>query len=265
MTTLDAARLREIYDERMRDYVGKLPAGVTVERDGPLLRYLGFGRGGFILYRDLAGLRGAELDELIARQVRYFTERGMSFEWKLYGHDEPADLADRLLAQGLRPEELEAVVIGPVAPLAAAPAPDIPGVRLREVTERADLDRIAMLEEQVWNDGSIDWMADALERELRGDPESLLIVVAEADDRVVSAGWTRYSPGTEFAGLFGGSTLLEYRGRGIYKAIVAHRARRAAERGYKYLQVDASPDSRPILQRLGLVQVATTTPYIFRP
>jgi hypothetical protein len=31
----------------------------------------------------------------------------------------------------------------------------------------------------------------------------------------------------------------------------------------RYLYVDASPDSRPILERLGFVVVTTTTPYVW--
>src|SRR2546423_9441704 len=61
--------------------------------------------GGFVDYRDLAGLEGAQLEELIARQVHVFAERGEHFEWKLHGHDRPADLADRLRAAGFVPEE----------------------------------------------------------------------------------------------------------------------------------------------------------------
>jgi GNAT superfamily N-acetyltransferase len=67
--------------------------------------------------------------------------------------------------------------------------------------------------------------------------------------------------GTEFAGLWGGGTLPEWRGRGVFRALVAHRARLAADRGFRYLQVDATPDSRPILERLGFVVLATTTPF----
>ncbi|NUR52462.1 MAG: GNAT family N-acetyltransferase [Hamadaea sp.] len=263
---LDAGRLREIYDAQLRAHVPeRLPAGVTVDRDGPLVRFFGTGRSGYLTYRDLGGLDGDELDELIERQVRAFTDRGEEVEWKLHGHDRPADLADRLVAHGFRPEVQETVVIGPAGPLAAAPLREIPGVRLREVTARADLDRIAGMEEEVWGDGSRDYLAEMLDKELTADPDGLLVVVAEADDRVVCAGWTRYVPGTEFATLWGGSTLPEYRGRGIYKAIVEHRARRAIERGYSLLQVDCSPDSRPILERVGLIPVATTTPYMFRP
>ena len=41
--------------------------------------------------------------------------------------------------------------------------------------------------------------------------------------------------------------------------------RLAAARGYRYLQVDASPDSRPILERLGFIRLARTTPYVWEP
>jgi hypothetical protein len=51
----------------------------------------------------------------------------------------------------------------------------------------------------------------------------------------------------------------------VYRALVAHRARLAAERGFRYLQVDATPYSRPILARLGFAQLTTTTPYVRRP
>jgi GNAT superfamily N-acetyltransferase len=68
--------------------------------------------------------------------------------------------------------------------------------------------------------------------------------------------------GTEFASLWGGGTVRAFRGRGIYRALVAHRARLAAERGFRYLQVDASAESRPILERLGFVQLTTTTPCV---
>jgi hypothetical protein len=75
----------------------------------------------------------------------------------------------------------------------------------------------------------------------------------------------RMIPETEFCGLWGGSTLAEYRRQGLYRASVGYRARLALGRGYRFVRVDASPNSRPILQRLGLHQVATTTPYILDP
>ena len=36
-------------------------------------------------------------------------------------------------------------------------------------------------------------------------------------------------------------------------------------RGFRFLEVDASSDSRPILERLGFSAVTTTTPYVWSP
>jgi ribosomal protein S18 acetylase RimI-like enzyme len=85
------------------------------------------------------------------------------------------------------------------------------------------------------------------------------------DAEVVSAAWVRFHPGSEFASLWGGSTLPQWRRRGIYRELVRRRALEAADRGFRYLQVDASDDSRPILERLGLVKITETTPYVWKP
>ncbi|MFG1655540.1 GNAT family N-acetyltransferase [Micromonospora chersina] len=265
MTDLDARSLRDAYDTQIRPEIpDPLPAGVTVDRDGPLVRILGLDHRGFITYRTLDGLAGADLDALIARQVEFFRARGEGAEWKLNGHDEPADLGDRLRAAGFVPEDLETVVVGPVAALAAA-VPVLPeGVRLREVTSREDLERIAAMEEAVWNEDR-SHLVTGLAKEVEADPQSITIVVAEAGDTVVSAGWVRYLRNTGFATLWGGSTLPEWRRKGVYRALVAYRARLAEQRGKTLVQVDCSPDSRPILERLGLVAVTTTTPYVYTP
>jgi GNAT superfamily N-acetyltransferase len=63
--------------------------------------------------------------------------------------------------------------------------------------------------------------------------------------------------------LWGGGTLPGQRGQGIYRALVAYRARLAADRGYHYLYLDASPDSQPIMARLGFTRLARTTPYLW--
>jgi GNAT superfamily N-acetyltransferase len=261
----DPSTLLAAYDAQLRAHVpDPLPAGASVEGDGPLLRFVGMDGGGFVTYVNLDGLAGEDLDALISRQRDFFADRGERVEWKLHGHDQPADLPQRLRAAGFEPQEQETVVVGPVAPLAAT-MPVLPeGVRLREASARADLDRIARMEEAVWNDDR-GWLADGLEKEIAADPQGVTVLVAEAGDELVSAGWVRYMSGTGFATLWGGSTLPQWRGRGIYKALVVHRARLADQRGYAYLQVDASDDSRPILERLGFVPITTTTPYVFSP
>ena len=260
----EVTALLAAYDKQLRGQLSdQLPEGMHGERDGPLVRLVGAKHGGFVDYRDLGGLEGAEVDELIARQVRVFAERGEHFEWKLHAHDRPADLAQRLRAAGFVPEAVETVMIAPVAAVAAEPClPE--GVRLREVSDRADLDRIEVLEEAIWRDNR-GWLADSLEAERTVDPDALTIVIAEAGDAPVCAGWVRFARGTEFATLWGGGTLPAWRSRGIYRAIVAYRANLAVLRGFRYLQVDAMDNSRPILERLGFIAVTTTTPFIWSP
>jgi GNAT superfamily N-acetyltransferase len=259
----DHVALLGAYDAQLRAHVhDRLPDRVRVERDGPLLRTVGFGGRGMVEYRDLDGLDGGEIDDLIARQVRVFAERGETVEWKLHGHDRPADLPERLRAAGFVPEEMETVVIAPVSSLGTeTDAPN--GVVVREVSDPLDLARIAQMEEEIWGEDH-SWIDD-LGAERAADPDALSIFIAEAGEVVVCAGWVRFPSGTEFATLWGGGTLPDWRGRGIYRALVARRARLAAERGRRYIEVDASDDSRPILERLGFVAVTTTTPYDWSP
>jgi|SRR3954469_4203398 len=262
----DVSELLAAYDAQVRDRVpDPLPLGVTVERDGPLVRFFNLGGRGFVMYRDLAGLEGTDLDELIARQVEVFAERGERFEWKQHGHDRPADLAQRLCAAGFVPEETETIVIGLAAEIAGeVRLPE--GVLLREVTDRADLLRIAALEEAVWGESDQEsWLVEMLESERAVDPDALTIVVAEAGATVVCAAWIRFERRTEFATLWGGATLPEWRRRGIYRATVAYRASLATARGFRYVETDASDASRPILERIGFVAVTTTTPYVWSP
>ena len=138
---------------------------------------------------------------------------------------------------------------------AESPAPG--GVVLREVGDRVDFERIGELEAATWGHSGESWYPATLEQELAADPAGLTIFVAEADGLVVSAGWVRFPSGTDFATLWGGATLPPWRGRGIYRALVRRRAQLAAERGRRYLEVDASADSRPILERLGSAQSRT--------
>ena len=264
MALLAPGDLLIAYDTQLRGRVpDRLPAGETVERDGPLVRFSGGPGQGFVLYRDLGGLEGAALDELIARQVRVFAERGERFEWKYHSHDLPADLPERLQRAGFVPEDMETIVVARVDSVAGEPSlPE--GVSLRQVTSRADFERIGVLERAVWGEEN-DWLPDMLESEHAVDPDALTVTVAEADATIVCAAWIRYERGTEFATLWGGATLPEWRRRGIYRATVSYRAKLAKERDFRYLETDASDDSRPILERLGFVPLTTTTPYVWQP
>ena len=68
---------------------------------------------------------------------------------------------------------------------------------------------------------------------------------------------------TTIAGIWGGATRPEWRGRGIYRALTAARARSALVLGKRLIHSDSTEASRPILERAGLVKVSTTTPYLW--
>lgn len=263
MTTTDTQTLLTAYDDQMRGAPPTPPAGVTHEQDGPLLRIVGQFRGFVSGPRDL-GVEGDALDELIARQRDFFAARGEAVEWKTRAHDTPADLPRRLGAAGFVPEERETVLVGRAAESAAG-APVLPdGVTVRRVTADQDMRRIAAMESQVWGQ-DWSWLADDLIGRVASAPDEIAVYVAEAEGEVVCAAWLVFRTGTEFASLWGGSTLAEWRGRGIYRALVTVRAALAVSRGVTYLHVDASDDSAPILRRLGLHAVTTTTPYVWTP
>ena len=251
--------LLAVYDDEVRgSFADRLPPGWSGEQDGPLTRCL-TGRAGFVmLTRPAEGLSVVELRALVERTIAYFGEQGRWFEWKTFDHD-PPEVRALLLEMNATPEPPEALILGEAATLAGEPAlPD--GLTLREASNRADFERIGAMQSEVWGE-DWSWLADDLELRVTADPPTRVLVV-EDGDLVVSAAWLTPFPGTRVAGLWGGSALAPYRGRGIYRALVAHRAQLAVELGYQILQVDASEDSRPILERLGLSVVGGTTPYI---
>ncbi|MFD8235485.1 GNAT family N-acetyltransferase [Streptomyces sp. NPDC059696] len=256
---MDHAELLALFDRDLR--VGARPDGpdARVERTGGVVRQVASAQGwNGIVWSDLDE---AGADAAIAAQIGHYTGLGLDFEWKVYGHDRPADLGRRLRAAGFTPEPAETLMIGEVAAVALDAEPP-EGVRVEPVTDPAGVDLVAHVHEDAFGADS-SWLRHQLLARLSADPDTVVAVVAMAGDRPVSAARMELVPGTPFAGLWGGGTVREWRGRGIYRSLVAHRARAAAARGYSYLQVDASDQSRPILRRLGFLPLTTTTPYLY--
>jgi len=116
-------------------------------------------------------------------------------------------------------------------------------------------------------DAGDDELARVISHRMRTDPDSISLFVVYDDTRPVSAAWTLYFRTIDgeyapFAGLYGGTTIPEYRRRGLYTALVFARAREALEREIPYLVVDAGTMSEPILRNLGFRRIATAQPAI---
>jgi len=258
-----APDLLAAYDAQLRTEA-EFGGAVDVERVGPLLRGR-FRHGGFVSYRDLDGYSGPLLDRLIADTVTHFADSGVDrFEWKTRGHDAPADLGGRLIAHGLEPGEIETVMIGDAAALASEVPPPA-DVTLRRIDDAPDRDaavaRACAMQDAVFGGGGPG--PEDILLSLDAKPGLVEFWVAEAGGAIVCAGRLDVVTGTDFAGLWGGAILPGWRGRGVYRALTAARARSAVRRGVRYLQSDCTSMSRPILERAGLVAVTTTTPYVW--
>jgi hypothetical protein len=259
---LPLAEIRAAYDAQVRRSTLPDEPGAVVETAGPVIRTLSPAGPSRVNWSDLDA---ATADAVIAEQVAFFAGRGEAFEWKMYDYDEPADLGARLAAAGLVPDEREVVMAAPTAHIAALTAgPPPAGIRVEQVHGPAGVDIITQVAEQAFGEGK----GELRESLLAGQaawPDAVALVVAFAGDRPVSAARAEFLPGRDFAGLWGGGTLPDWRGRGLYRALIGARAALAAARGYRYLQVDALPTSQPILARLGFAALAATTPYTWEP
>ena len=256
------AELLEVFQQQVRardrDVV---PGDVVVERDGPVLRTAGLSDRGFVEYRDLEGIDGAELDELIQRQIRFFADRGERFEWKYYGHDLPADLPDAAPGAGFVPEGEETVLIARVADAERRAAcrtgwscvsgrAGLRPARMPGSGARGAAREVHIAEHARAAHGRRPRRAEGGRSRGRRGGRVRGLGAVTAHRLRHALGW-RDPPGVARPGHLP-------RARGL-----PGDARRGA--GLRYLQVDASDDSRPILERLGFVAVTTTTPYVWSP
>lgn len=205
-------------------------------------------------------------DAVIRAQVDDFRRLNQPFSWKVFDGDQPPDLAERLVAHGFTPD-FDPDDAGPVMvlDLAHAPpsllAPITADVRQVETTD--GLEDVITVMEGVWG-GKFGWMRERLGRHL-AIPGYLNLYVAYVDEQPACAGWTYVYPHSQFAGLFGGSTLPAYRGRGLYTAVLAARVQAARRRGLDFLVVETSAMSQPIVARHGFQLLTHALDYVWRP
>ncbi len=255
------ADLLRAYDEQLRVDAEAIGTSSST-RHGPLLLATFAGSQGFVSYRDLGDANPDAMRDLVRDALRHFQADPAiaEVEWKTRGHDRAPGLHETLVAAGFVPGESESIMIGEATALAV----DVPldGVTLRQIISETDVRAMAAMQDEVFGDQAAGRMAEDLLRRI-ADGEDFELWVAEADGRIVSAGRLEPVPGTDFAGIWGGSTLPQWRGRGIYRALTAVRARSALARGKTLIHSDSTELSRPILERSGLIKVSTTTPYLW--
>lgn len=261
----EARRLRDLFHAEVRLHDRDAAPGFLVDHDGPVHRtYPADPRSHGAMVECPEGL-GDDPEHWIRRQVEFFSDRGQRVEWKTYSYDEPVDLVSRLGRVGFVAQDDEVLLLGRCTDLVHdVGLPE--GLRLRDVEDDEDWERVRILCDTVWG-RETSWVNDSLRAEQRARPGLLTASVVEEVDggRVVSYGVLRLTEHTSFCGLWGGSTLPQWRRRGLYRALVSHRAALALDRGVPHARVDTSPDSRPVLLRLGLHAASGTRPFVLDP
>ncbi len=182
------------------------------------------------------------IDELLA----FFGDT--PFNWHVGPSSSPRDLVNRLITHGL--------VLGaqPRMMTISLPLPDDWPVSSEvRIVEVADAE-IARLSLRLAHHDSQQIERDVAERMaylgLAGRRGGFLVAYI-GDVPVANAGY-RYSLDGRCVYLTGAETVEQFRGRGVYKTLIAHRAAQAVERGCILASILANPQtSAPILARHG--------------
>jgi hypothetical protein len=201
-------------------------------------------------------------DENIAEQVGYFRSHPGEVEWKAYAHDTPPDLLQRLQRDGFDVGPHEAVLVLDLQ----TPPRWVHEPLAHRVVRVESLDQLPFFRgvaERVFN---CDWslISNELSRAIRSGSTDHVGYIAFDNDIPAAIGRLYTRSKSMFGGLYGGGTLTAHRKRGLYRALVAFRARDAAQFGVRYLLVDALPTSRPILESLGFCYLTGTWPCTLR-
>lgn len=199
----------------------------------------------------------------IEAEVAHHQRLGVSFEWKVYSHDGPADLLHRLISYGFEVGPHETVMVYDLSSGGLPPATD--GVTVRRVEDHREVAVFRRVAEAVFGKDYGFTAGQLLDALAAGNREHRGYVAYLGDGTPAGVGRLYTHARSLFGGLYGGGTMEAHRSRGVYRAMLGARAAEAIASAAGYLIVDALPTSRPILERLGFVRLADTWPCEWRP
>jgi hypothetical protein len=258
----DLDRVRQLFTEQVRQGTASDGTGSVVTATSRVVRWVAQGGGGWSEIA-WANLDEANADDTIAEQIEYFSTRGLPFAWRVYDSDQPKDLGPRLERAGFEHAYTSELMVAQVA--------DVPqewtlpaGVTLAFDSGERGIDRLIEVHETVFGSDHSS-LRRSLQTQFVNSSHLRELVVAVADGRPVSSSRIEFLPDRQFASLWGGSTVAEWRGKGLFRAMVSYRAGVAAQRGYPYLYVTASSESRPILERMSFASLGSVFTYMWQP
>lgn len=204
------------------------------------------------------------LDDLIHQQKARAERFGYSLEWKVYGHDDPPDLAQRLIAAGFEPDPVEQVVALKLGQHALEGFPSTTNAVIKRIEDAGGLEAVVEISRDIGRD-NVERERARLKAAVEDDPESMSIYVAYVRGEPASCGRLHVGKASGLGELCGGRTKTKFRNQGLYLALVRARLVEAIQRELPYVTVDALPTSEPLLLKRGFKKVTWTQPFIYEP
>lgn len=250
----ESTALLTLYDETMRR--NARVAGCAREQTAQSSRYST--ASGSLRYLMWHQFSAAETDRCITEEITAATGRVKALMWKVYGHDAPLSLGERLLAHGFKDHDPCALMAAPVARVLATlgNAPD--QIKVRQLVDADDLDAYQEIWDSVWPTApNARYVNDYRKLAADRDPGVVFFAGFSMADEPVTSGYLLHAPDNPFALLCGGATKAAWRNQHAYSTMLIARTKCALARGAQYLAVEASPQSQPILERLGFERLST--------
>lgn len=206
--------------------------------------------------------RSDEADEVIAEVRSKVSPRHIPLMWTLDPETEPADFPDHLAAHDVHPDPQAPTAAVMVLPSdAALESPEVKGMEMRDAL--ADLESFrssdevnaeAFMSRTLGDDPRLVAAQERRRRDQLAAGNRRVILATVDGERAGSAGLSLFPPAGAI--INGGAVRPKFRGRGIYRAMVAARLEMARNAGAAGLAVWGTPHtSAPILARLGFETV----------
>ncbi|MFN2192948.1 MAG: GNAT family N-acetyltransferase [Candidatus Promineifilaceae bacterium] len=258
---MDRSVILALYDREQRIDI-EYP-GLTKEIGGGVVRFTGppnHESGNFILYSRFAD---ENADSVISEQISHFRAQQQPFEWKVYEHDSPPDLRARLVIQGFKPRGRDIVMVLNVRdaqPRLLRP----PHLDVQRLTDAAQLQELTSLLYRVYG-VDFNYLERLLGDDLRDRPYFSSIYTAYVGHELAGVGWIQFPARSQFASLWGGTVLPAYRGRGIYRALLAVRHQEAIRRGYSLITIEAPKSCRGLAEKFGFQMLTYSHSCLWQP
>lgn len=203
-----------------------------------------------------------EAEEVIREARAIVAPRRLPVFWVLDPDTQPENFADHLARHGVELDSEAAVMVLPID--SVIESPDVAGLEMHDALADAEAFRTAdAVNSEAFQ--SPPRGAAALERrrqnQVAAGNRRLLLATVDGEP-AGSAGLTLYPP--LGAIINGGAVRPKFRGRGVYRALLAARLEMARDAGVAGLAVWGGAMSAPILARLGFEKVGWRRFYLDR-